>query len=215
VGVGDGAREERVNATWPGALAAAVLVCTRPRATIRAIVDSDPRRYVVPLVLLAALLGSVGPGRPRPWGTPVAVLLSAVAVPVVYGLGWTFAVVGRWLGGRGDAAAVRAALAWSQVPAIFAFLVRLALLVAFGPEALEAGFLARVVQEFTHLATLWVWGLGIVTVAEVHRFSLVRAFVTTCLGSLVFALPVALAIAVATAVAMLGGHVVHDMALVN
>ena len=192
---------------WPGTLAAAVLVCTSPRATIRAIVASAPRRHVVPLLLLAGFAGVLGPDRAQPFGVAGAVLLPFAAVPVVWGLGCAMAWVGRRLGGRADAVAVRAVLAWSGVPAILALGVRLVLVAALGAEAVADGFVARWNEVFAGLVGIWVWGLNLVLLAEVNGFSLVRAFATSLLGSLAFALPIVLVVTAALLLAAFGVEV--------
>lgn len=189
--------------SWPGTLAAVVHVCTRPRETIRAIVDSRPRRHVVPLVLLAGWASVLGPGVPQPWGVAGDVVFPLLGVPVVWGLGWAYAWVGRLLGGTGDAVAVRAALAWSGVPAILAFVVYVVLVAVAGADAAGDGFVGRVAERFTALAGLWVWLLGVIMLAEVHRFSLARALATSVLGSIAFTVPVVLLLALAVVVGIL------------
>jgi hypothetical protein len=200
---------------WPGAFAAAVLVCTSPRATIRTIVATEPRRHVVPLVLMTGLAGLFAPERPQLFSPVGLVLVLLLAVPTVWIFGRIFASVGRFLGGTGDAVAVRAGMAWSGVPAILAFLVRLALLLVVGREALLDGFGARVTGLFNGFIGLWVWALDVIMLSEVHRFSLGRALLTTFLGSLVFALPVVLLVAIGVASAMLGLDVAPGLLRLN
>jgi hypothetical protein len=167
---------------------------------MRAILDSDPRRYVVPLLLLAALASALGPvGDLQPiWGPTVTVVLAFLRVPIVWLMSYPLAWAGHLFGGTGDAVAVRAAIAWAGAPAIFAAIIRMALLATLGADAAEEGFVVRAVDRFLDLADLWVVLLGLVTLAEAHRFSVLRALATSLLGSVVFVLPVVLVVVVLT-----------------
>jgi hypothetical protein len=164
---------------------------------MRAILDSDPRRHVIPLLLLSGLAASVAPQPYQPWGIVGAIALAVVGVPIVWVIALAFAWSGRLLGGTGDAVAVRAAIAWARMPAILAAILRLALLATFGRDALDDGFLGGVASRFLDLADLWVLALGLITLAEAHRFSVIRAFGASVLGSLLFVLPLAIAVLIA------------------
>lgn len=121
-------------------------VCVRPRATIRAIVDRDPRERVIGLVLIAAVTYALTnaihgynynptaftiSGKPIPvmppntshlinfWGFLAWPLLS---VPLLYLNGALFRWTGSLLGGTAKAVEVRAALAWPSVLTIVATL---------------------------------------------------------------------------------------------
>jgi len=60
---------------------------------------------------------------------------------------------------------------------------------------------------FAGLVGIWVWGLNLVLLAEVNGFSLVRAFATSLLGSLAFALPIVLVVTAALLLAAFGVEV--------
>jgi hypothetical protein len=160
---------------------------------MRAIIDSDPRRHVVPLVLLSGLAGGLGPDHPA-WGILGTIALAVAGLPVVWMLGFVLARAGRLLGGTGDAVAVRAAIAWAGVPGILGTLVWLTVVAAFGRATLADEFAGRVAVRFSRLADVWVMVLGLVTLAEAHRFSVVRAFGTTVLGTLVLVVPLVIAV---------------------
>lgn len=123
-------------------------ICIRPRATIRAIVDRNPRDRVIVLVLIAAEIGALAnaihssnynptaftiAGKPIPvlaphtshlmnlWGLAVWPLL---AVPFLYVNGALLRWTGSLLGGTAKAVEVRAAIAWPAVLTIVITLTR-------------------------------------------------------------------------------------------
>ena len=167
-----------------------------PRATIRRLVDSDPTRNVLALAAIGPAINSlisqwsgVINGTTHPsvlW--PLWVAFS-VAIQAAFGILflYIFAAVFRWsgslLGGIATSVDVRAALAWSQVPAIVAEIILLFALFAGVPmpkmlpgrlPLIDPAFYKVMVVE----GVLGVWGfiISLKCVGEVHRFSAWRAF---------------------------------------
>jgi len=167
-----------------------------PRATIRRIVDSDPTRNVLALAAIGPAINSlisqwsaVINGTTHPsvlW--PLWVAFS-VAIQAAFGILflYIFAAVFRWsgslLGGTATGVEVRAALAWSQVPAIVAEIILLFALFAGVPmpkmlpgrlPLIDPAFYKVMVVE----GVLGIWGfiISLKCVGEVHRFSAWRAF---------------------------------------
>ena len=168
-----------------------------PRATIRRIVESDPTRNVLALAAIAPAINSLisqwsavinGTAHPSVlW--PLWVAFS-VAVQAAFGILflYIFGAVFRWsgslLGGTAASVEVRAALAWSQVPAIVAEIILLFALFAGVPmpkmlpgrlPLIDPAFYKVMVVE----GVLGIWGfiISLKCVGEVHRFSAWRAFV--------------------------------------
>jgi hypothetical protein len=126
-------------------------ICVRPRATIRAIVDRDPRDRVIALVLIAAVVGALTnaihgynysptaftiSGKPIPVLAPhtsrlirlwTLALWPMLAVPFLYIYGALFRWTGSLLGGTAKAVEVRAAIAWPCVVTIVIVLANFAL----------------------------------------------------------------------------------------
>lgn len=178
-----------------------VTISTMPRATMRAIVTSDPRRHVLLIAVLAGLAWQVPRhiasdamasaavrlavsffpiANPADFATAIAaVQIVGGAVGSVFALyvnGWTFRVVGAWLGGRATSVEVRAAFAWSSVPLVFLALpASLAAYLTFGAEALSSGTPGVALRVFLGFVRLWMMGLMLVCLAEVHRVSVARA----------------------------------------
>ena len=167
-----------------------------PRATIRRIVESDPTRNVLALAAIGPAINSLisqwsavinGTAHPSVlW--PLWVAFS-VAIQAAFGILflYIFAAVFRWsgslLGGTATGVEVRAALAWSQVPAIVAEIILLFALFAGVPmpkmlpgrlPLIDPAFYKVMVVE----GVLGIWGfiISLKCVGEVHRFSAWRAF---------------------------------------
>jgi Yip1 domain len=102
-------------------------IWTRPRATIRGIVNTDPTYQVIPLTLVSGILqalslaASTGKfGRFPVWATlgTAAVLGPILGLVLLYVGAWLVDVSCRMIGGRANLQNVRAALAWSMVPIV-------------------------------------------------------------------------------------------------
>jgi hypothetical protein len=185
-------------------------IWAEPRATIRSIVDSDPRRGVIPITLLGGALGSLESswftalGRPEAitplWPLRVAAgaAFGAVwAVVGLYGIAWASRLFCRMLGGVAGAAEMRAAMAWSTVPAITASIISIASVLAgtvTPPRFTQSGihFVDRSSIELGLLNfVLLMWGfvVELKCVGEVNRFSAWRS-----LGALLMMIGVTVAI---------------------
>jgi len=187
-------------------------IWTRPRATLRLILATDPRRGVFRLAALGGIAEflalCVREGVGDTYSIPVLLALSLGAGTVLGILGIlvftaVIAPIGRWLKGRGGSAEVMAALAWANVPAIWGLLLwlpRAALLgeetfhplpaiVQGNPEALLFfGFL----QFLQVVIGLWGFAITLKCLGEAHGFSAWRAFLTLIGAGFVVILPIAL-----------------------
>jgi hypothetical protein len=179
-----------------------------PRRTLRAILDSGDRRAVLPLAALLGISQALDQAANHDLGARAglpAILAAGIAVGAVAGplvllvagsvLRWT----GSWLGGRGSAADVRAALAWGQVPAVSALPLWIPVLLAGGREVFRAEPDLAASAALTVLlcglalaaAALWGAATSVLCVAEAHRFSAWRGLGSVLLGILLLALPAA------------------------
>jgi len=191
-------------------------IWVRPRATMRHILDGDPRRRVVLLMLLSGACDALRSRSPEmaeelPLSVLVAVKIAGGALAglvVLYLGGFLLRVTGRWLEGRGDGVALRAALAWSNVTSIGAFLLWLPLLAVFGggaftldPADLQGDLpaLAFVMLIGFLLAATGGWGFIVCLkcVAEAHRFSAWRALGAVILSVLLALAPLAVPVLLA------------------
>ena len=167
-----------------------------PRATIRRLVDSDPTRNVLALAAIgpainslisqwsAVINGTTHPSVLWPlWVAFSVAIQAAFGILFLYIFGAVFRWSGNLLGGTATGVDVRAALAWSQVPAIVAEIILLFALFAGVPmpkmlpgrlPLIDPAFYKVMVVE----GVLGIWGfiISLKCVGEVHRFSAWRAF---------------------------------------
>jgi len=181
-------------------------IWTQPRATIREILDTDPRRHVLWLAMLGGFLSALGQASIKNWGDrlPLATILLLCAVgggiiggPLGLYLGgflsrWT----GRWIGGQATSEQLRAAIAWSYVPVIWVGILWIPELALFGQEMftsvtprMEANpSLAFVMIGFGVLEIvvgIWTVMVALKCLGEAQRFSAWKA-----LGNVLLALTV-------------------------
>jgi Yip1 domain len=192
-------------------------IWTRPRATIRRIVETDVRYQVTFLAILSGALIWLE----RRWSNPstaaafpmlvvIAVIVGALlGIVELYVNGALLKWAGAALGGVGSYPEVRAALAWSRVPVIVAVSIGvLAILLGTdgpmlgGPEISSSGVSVTLLH-----AVLVLWGFIVMLkcVGEVHRFSAWRA-----LGSILLLVATLLFVLVAVIVIFGGvGKLMH------
>ena len=170
-------------------------IWTAPRATIRRIVDSDPTRNVIALAAIGPAIGALAgqwskalggnANLSASWPIWVAFSVAIEAALGVLGL-FIFGAIFKWsgslLGGVASRVEVRAALAWSQVPAITAETVLLiAVLMGVPMPHATPGMLPQIDPAFYKVmvveAVLGIWGfvVSLKCISEVHRFSAWRA----------------------------------------
>ena len=185
-------------------------IWVRPRRTMRAIIDSNPQRLVLVLAALSgfgsaldnASTSSIGDGNSIPVVAIVA--LSAVAgslggILTLYVGGFVMKWAGRPLGGRATQVEVRAALAWSTVPLIWALPLWIPELALAGREMfttatpilaaspLRAVLLVLVVLLEVVLG-IWSFVLFLKCLGEVHGFSAWKSLAAVLLSVLAIAL---------------------------
>lgn len=200
---------------------------TRPRRTMRATLDTDPRRLVIPLAALAGFGNSLDNASGRSLGDgnnlPVwaIVLLCAVlggvgGILTVYAGGFLMRWTGRWLGGRASAVEVRSALAWSSVPLIFSLVLWIPELALLGREnfttpmpTLDANPLLFVPYSLLVLleVAIGIWSLVVFLKAlgEAHGFSAWRALGASVIAALLVVVPIlAVVLPIAILAAALG-----------
>ncbi len=185
-------------------------IWTRPRATIRRIIETDARYQVTFLAILSGALIWLE----RRWSNPstaaafpmlvvMAVIAGAIAgIIELYVNGALLKWAGAALGGVGSYAEVRAALAWSRVPLIVGVSIGvLAILLGtdgpmLGGESSGSGASLALLHGF-----LVMWGFVVMLkcIGEVHRFSAWRA-----LGSILLII-LAIAVVVVAMLLVFGG----------
>jgi hypothetical protein len=187
-----------------------LMMWVRPRATIRAIVDSDPKRLNVLLVSIAGIHVALDEFSGLQLGSslsiPAIFALSVVVGPVVLlGLWYLMAILlkwtGGWIGGTASLVNIRSATAWSYVPYVLLALLWIPKLLVFGPDLFTGSletFRGDLVQSAIYFALLLVqvvvsvWYVFIYCKAlgEVQGFSAWKAFGNSLLAALVLIVPI-------------------------
>jgi len=192
-----------------------LMIWVRPRATIRRIVDQDPRQKVIALVVIAAALNGLAhalaalrcPIMSTDLGVirlfpvarlmlpPIIVFQTLAALILLYVNGWLLRWVGGLLGGVAKAVEVRAALGWAQVPVIASGIINVAATpygVGMYHTIVRTAFLnpasvglPTVMATVFFAAVLWEFIVGVGCIAEVHRFSSLRGLAAVVIGRLI------------------------------
>jgi hypothetical protein len=185
---------------------------TRPRATIAQIVERDASRLVVPLAAIAGFGQALDRASTRSAGDtldlPTIFLVAAVAGPVggiitLYLAGVLLRWTGSWLGGKASTEHIRAAIAWSNVPTVWALLLWIPELAIFGGEMfttetprLDANvglaFLLLFLIAVEVAIGLWAFVVFLKSLGQVQGFSAWKALGNGLLALLSIVVPIVL-----------------------
>ena len=201
-------------------------IWTEPRRTIRQIVDRDPSYGVLLIAALAGALSALEarwmamPAHPGAMTWPLFVAVSAgfgaiLGIVSLYVDGFLLKWTGAMLGGVATYAEVRAALAWSEIPAIAAVVIGIAAILAGVAEPMGLGMSPMGQRgaglELLHLVFgAWSLVISLKCLGEVHRFSAWRA-----LGSiivLILAIVVVIFVLIMAGVSI--GRLMHPVATI-
>lgn len=185
-------------------------IWTKPRATIRQIMATDPERNVFLLVALAGITQVLDKASTRCLGDELhysAIIAIAVLMGPISGiigvlisselLRWT----GKWIGGKGTRDTIRSAIAWASIPIIFRLLLWVAEIAIFRQEVFTSEMPISD-SSYTLLVFLMVFGLLEIIIAiwtiiiflkclgEVQSFSAWKALWNSILSGLVIFIPV-------------------------
>lgn len=204
-------------------------IWTSPRATIRKIVDSDPRKFVLGIMWTAGALGALnlevslsqvrlpeGNDAAAMLGSPIVIavlafVLGVFAVIALYASGALLKWSGGILGGTASAVEVRSAIAWSNVPEIYLTTVGIILMIAglYTPSfatspaaAIRSSFSAF--NLLVLIVGIWAFVIQMKCLGEVHHFSAWRAFASILVGLLAVAGTVLAIVLVCTFAVMIG-----------
>ncbi len=123
-------------------------IWTRPRGTIRAIVDTDPTRSVLLLAMIYGISSTLSRSMQRSPGDylSLSVLLilalaggSLSGIIINYLMAALVRWTGSWIGGVASVIECRAALAWGAVPMAVNLVLMLGLIAIFGQDLFKSG----------------------------------------------------------------------------
>jgi len=188
-----------------GSISPFLTICTAPRATIRRIVDTDPKRNVIALAAVGSGISALASQWSKAlvnnanlsvlwpiWVAVTVAIQAALGVLFLFISGAVLKWSGSLLGGGASRVEVRAALAWSQVPAIAgAIFFLIAVLLGVPIPVPTPGTLPQIDPAFYKVmaveGVLGIWGMVVwlKCLAEVHRFSVWRALAATMIPGLI------------------------------
>ncbi len=204
-------------ATPTGPLNPWTAIFTRTRAVMRQILDTDPSRGVHLLALAGGILETLGSDLRllRHFGLPLGSIIAIKAITgamvgliVLYLGSGLLLLTGRWLGGKGSFVEVRAATAWSNVPAIWSALLYLPIVGYLGLDAFNldvnalksdpVGLLLLVPIALAGFV-LFIWRIVIYCkcLGEAHRFSAWHSLGAALIACVLVGIPLALMTALA------------------
>jgi signal peptidase I len=186
-----------------------ISVWLSPRRTIERIVAERPRYLVLLLAAVGgaagttAILVSLGIGSDLVgWRALLACVFGGALLGIfnLYFFALVAGWVGRVIGGRASTAAVRAALAWSQLPVVLGLAVALAILGGlhvFGDGGITASpSLSAILRFVQGIFGLWSIAVALLMLSRVEGFGFWRTILIYSMGSLL--LPAGLALGVRT-----------------
>ena len=197
--------EVEINAT-PATINPFFSIWVRPKRTIRWIVENQPEKYVMGLAGISGAYTTLENAGDRGIGDDwslLAILVAAFLVGPIAGVivlhvsGALFRWSGRLFGGVADSRQVRAALAWSALPEALLLAIYLVVILIWGRDWFVSDFdmesqslLLTTLFVLTAIVIgIWRTVLSVLTMAEVHRFSIWRSIATYVVGTLAFAIP--------------------------
>lgn len=181
-----------------------------PRLTVRRQLDTNPEQWLGLLVTLWGVNRFLQQAGENNLGDdwPLADLLvcSLIVAPLIGALnllfyGWLYSLVGKWLGGIGDAQRVRTAWAWGAAPKALLLIYWAGAATVWGREIFESDtpnldemqISARLlILTFVVGIQLWSFFLSCVTLGEAHAFSSWKAAATIILANLLVIVPLVL-----------------------
>jgi Yip1 domain len=187
-------------------------IWTRPRATIRGIVDTNPFLHVIPLALVRGIVQTIDRAVQQNAGVALSlptILALAVFLGPLGGLiglfvgGWFTRTSGRWLGGSATPEQVRAAIAWSSVPDLATIPILMIQIGLFGREMFTLqkptiwsdplhGAILVVSGLLEAVLGIWSFVILLKCVGEVQGFSAWRALGSFILIGVIIIVPIML-----------------------
>lgn len=183
-------------------------IWTKPRKTVRYLLDTDPRYMVLFLAALTgvsqvldrASFGSLGDTVPLSTILLAALLLGPVSgIVALYVGGALIAWTGRWIGGAASAEHIRTAIAWASVPIAASLLLWVVDLSVIGESMfttslVEGGAAGWMMISALGAVVLGIWSLVLLFkgVGEAQGFSAWKGLGNVLLAVLVIFVPIVL-----------------------
>ena len=183
-------------------------IWTKPRSTIRQILDFNPEKHVLLLAMLSGIYRFIDRASGQSLGDNMSLtslLLLCVIGGGIVGIislyigGEFFRWVGSWLGGKATAQDVRAAIAWSSVPDLILLAIYIPIIMIFGRNwfisstewmsPVFAFVVFATIATIGFILFIWRFVLFVKCLAEAHQFSGWKGLGTSILGTLLIVVP--------------------------
>lgn len=181
----------------------------KPRVTIQQIVDTNPQHFVLALAAIEGFSESLNRASMNNMGDrfdwPVIFILAAIIGPIagIIGLYISGALIrwtGHWIGGNAPIRKIRAAVAWSSIPIIWALILWIPELFLFGQDQFTTE--TPIINESPRLAVtflgfftievlvgVWAFIVFLKCLGQVQSFSAWKALGNVVLAGLVVFVP--------------------------
>ena len=183
-----------------------ISMLVKPKETIRKIITKNPNKMLFLLSFVYGLSMLISFSQSMALGLNLNVfiiLLGCLILAPVWGyLVFSFSSIliyftGKWLKGEGNFNQIRAAIAWSNVPMFGSLSLWIILILVFGntlftafpPEIGLSGAITVflfLVSLFQLIFSIWILVLYINALAEVQKFSILKAIFNIILAVLIF-----------------------------
>lgn len=184
----------------------------KPRKTIRKIISTHPTHLVIVFAVLAGIGQAINravqksPGDAFSLWELIGMCIIGGSIGGIFYLyiaGGLFRWTGSWFGGQASSEDVRAAIAWSTVPATVSNFLWIPLIIVYGHEMFtiytisvytnpRLSFFIIVVGLIQYWLTIWSLILYVICISEVHQISGWKTIGSLLSGGLVLVLPVSL-----------------------
>lgn len=148
---------------------------TRPRATLRSILNRDPKRVIIWLAIIGGIFSSLSFIDMHALSrTKFSILFFIVLVVIgavigiihLYFSGWLLKLTGSWLGGKGTFTDVKCAVGWSNYPFIVVNIF--SILVALSTPLI---WLQLTLSLIMLILLVWAFVIFMKLIGEAHQFS--------------------------------------------
>lgn len=167
-------------------------IWTRPRQTMRHILNTDPKGVIVWLAIISGILSGLTilgnlwlkypHSQPLRYGITLffAVIFGAIlGIFHLYFNGWLYKITGNWIGGKGTYTEVRSAVGWAFYPFIITSIVQVLNFFLYRYPVLY--YLLAIIN---FILIIWSVIILIKLIAEAHQFSAWRSLIAIIIAAI-------------------------------
>lgn len=190
-------------------------IWTQPRATVRQIVDTNPRYMVLPIVIMLGVAtglsgasdAATDPDMQKITGDSLAAVAGALIAGIIFMPlfwllnSWLISITAGWIGGQATLTETRAAYAWGSVPGLFGAPLSLLVLILLPQQGLARlqGLIA-ISNVVEGVLGIWTFVALCKCIGEVNRFSAWKGWGAMILAGLLLMVPLMVIVFVGVAV---------------